>query len=145
MGPLTALIKKEFIQFFRSKPLVILVIWTIAVEIAICAYAITYDVTHIRLAVRDLDGSPASRELTARFTQTVYFDARYRPQSPRSSTGCWRPAGRPSAWSSRQTFRASSDRGSRPPSSFSWMVRTPTRPSSASAMRRASCGSIRES
>jgi ABC-2 type transport system permease protein len=81
MGPLLALIKKEFIQFFRSKPLVILVIWTIAIEIAICAYAITYDVTHIRLAVQDLDGSPVSRELTARFVQTVYFDARYMPQS----------------------------------------------------------------
>jgi ABC-2 type transport system permease protein len=81
MGPLLALIKKEFIQFFRSKPLVILIIWTIAIEIAICAYAITYDVTHIRLAVQDLDGSPVSRELTARLAQTVYFDARYRPYS----------------------------------------------------------------
>lgn len=37
--------------------------------------------THIRLAVRDLDGSPVSREITARFAQTVYFDARYLPQS----------------------------------------------------------------
>ncbi len=83
MGPLLALIKKEFIQFFRSKPLVILIIWTIAIEIGICAYAITYDVTHIRLAVQDLDGSPVSRELTARFVQTVYFDARYMPHSSR--------------------------------------------------------------
>ncbi len=83
MGPLVALIKKEFIQFFRRKPLVVLVIWTIAVEIAICVYSITYDVTHIRLAVQDLDGSPASRELIARFAQTEYFDDGYRPRSPR--------------------------------------------------------------
>ncbi len=77
MGPLTALIKKEFIQFFRSKPLVILVIWTIAVEIAICAYAITYDVTHIPVVVQDLDASALSRELVGRFSQTPYFEVRY--------------------------------------------------------------------
>jgi hypothetical protein len=53
MGPLTALIRKEFLQFFR-KPLVILVVWTIAVEIAMCTYAITYDVMHIALAVQSL-------------------------------------------------------------------------------------------
>lgn len=80
MGPLFALIKKEFIQFFRRKPLVILVIWTIAIEIAICAYSITYDVTHIRLAIYDLDGSPASRELASRFGKTEYFDDLYRPR-----------------------------------------------------------------
>jgi ABC-2 type transport system permease protein len=82
MGPLTALIRKEFLQFFRSKPLVILVVWTIAVEIAICTYAITYDVAHIAMAVQDLDGSPLSRELLARFTQTPYFDLRYQTTSP---------------------------------------------------------------
>ena len=40
MARLVALIRKEFIQFLRYRPLVILVVWTIAVEIAICAYAI---------------------------------------------------------------------------------------------------------
>jgi ABC-2 type transport system permease protein len=87
MGPLLALIQKEFIQFFRSRPLVILIIWTIAIEIAICAYAITYDVTHIRLAVQDRDSSPNSRELTARFVQTVYFETRYMPQSSQELDG----------------------------------------------------------
>lgn len=77
MVRLLSLVKKEFIQFFRYRPLVILVIWTIAVEIAICAYAITYDVTHLSLAVRDLDGSLESRELVGRFAQTEYFDVRY--------------------------------------------------------------------
>jgi ABC-2 type transport system permease protein len=85
MGPLTALIRKEFRQFFRSKPLVMLIIWTIAVEIAICAYAITYDVRHIAMVVHDLDGSPLSRELLARFTQNRYFDLRYRTTSTRQT------------------------------------------------------------
>jgi ABC-2 type transport system permease protein len=81
MVPLIALVRKEFIQFFRSRPLVILIIWVIAVEIAICAYSITWDVTHIRLAIRDLDGSPISRGLVARFSATDYFDAAYWPRS----------------------------------------------------------------
>ena len=81
MGPLTALIRKEFIQFVRRKPLIVLVIWTIAVEIAICAYSITYDVTHIRLVIQDLDGSPQSRELTGRFARTEYFDLGAPPRS----------------------------------------------------------------
>ena len=63
MGPLLALIRKEFIQFFRSRPLIILVVWTIAIEIAICAFSITYDLKHVRVAVQDLDGSARSREL----------------------------------------------------------------------------------
>lgn len=78
MGPLGALIRKEFIQFFRHKPLVILVVWTIAVEIAICAWAITYDVTRLRMAVEDHDASPLSRELVARFDRTGAFDVRHR-------------------------------------------------------------------
>ncbi|HSD52301.1 MAG TPA: ABC transporter permease [Candidatus Methylomirabilis sp.] len=80
MGRLVALIRKEFIQFFRYRPLVILVVWTIALEIAICAYAITYDVTHLSVAVQDLDGSPESRQLISRFAQTEYFDIK----SPRA-------------------------------------------------------------
>lgn len=83
MGPLLGLVRKEFIQFFRNKPLIILVIWTIALEIAICAWSITYDVVHLPLAVQDLDGSPLSRELATRFGQTEYFDIAARPRSLR--------------------------------------------------------------
>lgn len=83
MRPLGALVRKEFLQFVRRRPLVVLVIWTIAVEIAICAYSVTYDVTHIRLAVQDDDGSAASRELAVRFAQTDYFDDLHRPRSSR--------------------------------------------------------------
>lgn len=78
MDRLSALIKKEFIQFFRYRPLVILVVWTIAIEIAICAYAITYDVRHLSVAIEDLDASFESRELISRFAQTEYFDVKYR-------------------------------------------------------------------
>ncbi len=73
MGPIGALIRKEFIQFFRNKPMVILFIYVIAVEIAICVYAITYDITNISLAVHDLNRSKESRELIVRFARTPYF------------------------------------------------------------------------
>ncbi len=82
-----ALVRKEFIQFFRRKPLVVLIIYTIAVEIALCVSSITLDVAHLRLAVRDLDGSAESRELAARFGQTEYFDLRQRPRSARELDG----------------------------------------------------------
>src|SRR5574341_2062070 len=83
MGPLAALIRKEFIQVGRRTPLFILVVWTLAVEIVICAYSISYDVTHLPLAVQDLDDSPASRELVSRFAQTEYFDVGERTWHPR--------------------------------------------------------------
>ena len=73
MGPLGALIRKEFVQFFRNRPLVILFIYVIAVEIAVCVYAITYDIANISLAVYDPDRSMESRELIARFARTPYF------------------------------------------------------------------------
>ena len=125
MGRLGSLVRKEFLQFLRRKPLIVLIIWTIAVEIAICASSITYDVSHLPLAVQDLDGSPASRELTARFGRMPYFDDRYRAGAHGSSTTSWRAAGRPSDSSSRPTSRVSSARGSRPQSSFSCTARTP--------------------
>lgn len=81
MGPLAALVRKEFIQFLRSRPLVVIVVWTIAIEIAICAWSITYDVKHLRLAVLDLDRSAASRELAERFARTEYFDRRFQTAS----------------------------------------------------------------
>jgi ABC-2 type transport system permease protein len=77
MQRVQALVIKEFIQCFRYRPLVFLVIWTIAIEIAICAYAITYDVTHLSLVVQDMDGSQESRELVSRFAQTEYFDIKH--------------------------------------------------------------------
>ncbi len=87
MRPLTALIKKEFIQFFRSKPMVVLFVYVIAAEIAICAWAITYDVTHISAAVYDLDGSAESRELVARFARNRYFDPPLAVSGPRELEG----------------------------------------------------------
>ena len=45
-----------------------------AVQTLVFGYAVTTDVTHIPTAIFDLDNSRASRELTARFTGSSYFD-----------------------------------------------------------------------
>lgn len=37
-------------------------------------YALNFDVRHVRLAMQDLDRSPASREIAASFVNSTYFD-----------------------------------------------------------------------
>ncbi|MDE3076653.1 MAG: ABC transporter permease [Chloroflexota bacterium] len=68
--------RKEFIQFFRSKVLIVLVLYVFA-EIALCAYALTMDIRGLPLAVVDQDQSVASRALSERFRIAPYFV--YRP------------------------------------------------------------------
>ena len=65
-------IRKEFTQFFRSKPLVILVLYMFA-EIANCAVALSLDVRDMPLLVIDQDQSRASRALGERFRIAPYF------------------------------------------------------------------------
>jgi ABC-2 type transport system permease protein len=64
--------RKEFTQFFRSKPLVILVLYVFA-EIANCAWALSLDVRDLPLLVVDQDQSQASRALSERFRIAPYF------------------------------------------------------------------------
>lgn len=64
--------RKEFTQFFRSKPLVILVLYVFA-EIANCAWALSLDVRDLPLLVVDQDQSQASRALGERFRIAPYF------------------------------------------------------------------------
>jgi ABC-2 type transport system permease protein len=64
--------RKEFTQFFRSKPLVILVLYVFA-EIANCAWALSLDVRDLPLLVVDQDQSQTSRALGERFRIAPYF------------------------------------------------------------------------
>jgi drug efflux transport system permease protein len=65
--------RKEFIQFFRSKVLVILVLYVFA-ETAVCAWALTFDIRNLPLAVVDQDQTSASRALSERFRIAPSFD-----------------------------------------------------------------------
>lgn len=64
--------RKEFIQFFRDKALVLLILYTF-LEIALCGWALTLDVKNMPTAVYDGDRSAESRALIAAFARTESF------------------------------------------------------------------------
>ena len=65
---------KEFIQVFRDPRMLIVIFLIPCVQVLVIGYAVTFDVKHVRTAVYDLDNSQVSRELTARFIRSGYFD-----------------------------------------------------------------------
>lgn len=65
---------KEFIQVFRDPRMRAVIFVMPIVQVLVFGYAVTTDVKNVRIAVYDLDNSMASRELTARFAETEYFD-----------------------------------------------------------------------
>ena len=65
---------KEFIQVFRDPRMRIVIFLMPCVQVMIIGYAVSTDVEHVRTAVYDLDNSRPSRDLTARFVRSGYFD-----------------------------------------------------------------------
>lgn len=71
---LKAMLVKEFIQALRD-PRMRFILFVIPVfQTVIFGYAVNTDVRHVRTAVYDLDNSPESRDLTAQFVRSGYFD-----------------------------------------------------------------------
>jgi ABC-2 type transport system permease protein len=65
---------KEFIQVFRDPRMRAVVLIVPCMEVLVIGYAVNMDIRDIRTAVYDLDNSPASRDLLARFSSSGYFD-----------------------------------------------------------------------
>lgn len=65
---------KEFIQIFRDPRMRTMIFMPPLIQLIIFGYAARTDIQHIALAVYDLDNSISSRELTARFQRSGYFD-----------------------------------------------------------------------
>jgi ABC-2 type transport system permease protein len=65
---------KEFIQVFRDPRMLIALFVVPGLQVLIIGYAVSFDVRHVRTAIYDLDNSAASRDLTARFIRSGYFD-----------------------------------------------------------------------
>ena len=72
---------KEFIQVFRDPRMRVVIFLIPCVQVLIIGYAVSTDVKHVRTAVFDLDNSQESRDLTARFVGSGYFDVTARPAS----------------------------------------------------------------
>jgi len=71
---LKAMLVKEFIQTLRD-PRMRFILFVIPVfQTVVFGYAVNTDVRDVKTAVYDLDNSPESRELTARFIRSGYFD-----------------------------------------------------------------------
>jgi len=65
---------KEFIQVFRDPRMRAVIFIVPCMEVLVIGYAVNMDIRDIRTAVYDLDNTPASRELLARFSSSGYFD-----------------------------------------------------------------------
>jgi len=65
---------KEFIQVFRDPRMRIVIFLIPCVQVLVIGFAVSTDVKHVRTAVYDLDNSRESRDLTARFVNSGYFD-----------------------------------------------------------------------
>ncbi len=78
---LWGLMRKEFIQFFRDRALVLLILYTF-VEIAICGWALTLEVRNMPVAVYDGDQTVESRALADAFTRLEGFRLLERVDNP---------------------------------------------------------------
>jgi len=70
---LKSMLIKEFIQVFRDPPMRFILFVVPMFQTVVFGYAVNTDVRDIRTAVYDLDNSPESRDLAARFAGSGYF------------------------------------------------------------------------
>lgn len=64
---------KEFLQMLRDPRMRVAIFGVPVIQLTIMAFAMTTDVTNIRMAVVDMDHTPASRELISDFVAGGYF------------------------------------------------------------------------
>ena len=74
LGKVWAIAGKELRQASRDPLSLAMLLGVPTMMLVMYGYAINFDVRHVRLAVRDLDKSAASRDLVASFVNSTYFD-----------------------------------------------------------------------
>ena len=74
MRKIWAVAVKELRQASRDPLSLLLLLGMPAMMLLIYGYAVNFDVRHVRLALEDRDRSAASRDLTAAFVNSTYFD-----------------------------------------------------------------------
>lgn len=75
------MVVKEFIQIFRDKKMKPIIFVTPVIQLIVFGYAVTMDVTNIRMAVFDLDKTSVTREIARRFEGSGYFRIDHFPGS----------------------------------------------------------------
>lgn len=69
-----SIMKKEVKQLRRDRRSFGIILFLPVFMLFTFGYALTFDVSHVRLSVYDQDRTPYSRELISKFTNTEYFD-----------------------------------------------------------------------
>ena len=73
MNTILELLRKEFLQIFRHRVMLVLLFLMPVIQLVILANAADYEVKHIRLAYLDNDRSAASLRLRSHFEVSPYF------------------------------------------------------------------------
>jgi ABC-2 type transport system permease protein len=68
-----AMVRKELRQIMRDRRTLLILVFVPALFLLLYGYALNFDIRNIALAVDDRDGSTASRDLLAAFTNSGYF------------------------------------------------------------------------
>jgi ABC-2 type transport system permease protein len=87
IGRLYRMLVKEFLQMLRDPRMRIVVFGVPVIQMTVMAFALTTDVTNIRLGLLDMDRTPASRELVAAFTASEYFHITFSLDSQEEISG----------------------------------------------------------
>ncbi len=74
MNAILSVIKKEFIQIFRDKNMLRLILIIPIIQTLILGFAITNDVKHLKIKIADLDNSTYSKQLVAKFNNSDRFN-----------------------------------------------------------------------
>lgn len=70
------LVQKEFLQIFRNKTMLPLLLVMPVLQTVLLSFAANYEIKNLALAVVDHDLSPASRQLAAKFSASGYFQVK---------------------------------------------------------------------
>lgn len=74
-------VKKEFLQIWRDKRSLSVILLFPALLIMVAGYALNFNVKHVSTAIFDQDKSSQSREFIRNFSNTEYFDINYSVES----------------------------------------------------------------
>jgi ABC-2 type transport system permease protein len=74
MQTIKFLLQKEFLQVFRNKTMVVLIVAMPIIQLVILANAANYEIKNINLHVIDRDLSTASQQLVGKFQASTYFN-----------------------------------------------------------------------
>src|SRR6059058_2375725 len=78
---IAVILRKEFIQALREPRMRLLLFVPPIVQLVVFGFAVNLDVDHTRIAWMDMDRTPLSRELRARFEGSGRFDVVSQPEN----------------------------------------------------------------